>query len=69
MKVDPSELSLINRNLAEFIGVPLSTIDRAATQGRLRVLRIGAQQETRVVLIGDVQKWKEESYRPQNPAS
>ena len=69
MKVDLSELSLINRNLAEFIGVPLSTIDRAATQGRLRVLRMGSQEETRVVRISDVQKWKEENYRPQNPAS
>lgn len=67
VKLELSDLSLINRNLAEFVGVPLSTIDRAAVKGRLRTMQIGTQGETRVVRISDVQKWKDENYRPQNP--
>ena len=67
MKIDLSDLSLINKHLAESIGVPLSTIDRAATRGRLPTYQIGTQKETRVVRISDVQKWKDETYRPQKP--
>jgi hypothetical protein len=65
MKIELADLSLINRHLAESIGVPLSTIDRAATTGRLKTYQIGTQQETRVVRLSEVKKWKNETYRPQ----
>jgi excisionase family DNA binding protein len=66
MKIDLKDLSLINRQLAESIGVPLSTIDRAAQNGRLPTYRIGTNEETRVVRISELVKWMNESYRPQN---
>jgi hypothetical protein len=66
MKIELSDLSLINRLLAESIGVPLSTIDRAAQNGRLKTYRIGTNDETRVVRISELKKWKNETYRPQN---
>jgi hypothetical protein len=66
MKIELSDLSLINRQLAESIGVPLSTIDRAAQNGRLKTYRIGTNDETRVVRISELKKWKNETYRPQS---
>lgn len=67
MRIELTDLSLINRYLAELVGVPLSTLDRAAVNGRLRSLQIGAQQETRVVRISDVLKWKAKNYTPKKP--
>ena len=62
---DPKELSLINSALAEFVGVPKSTIDRAATQDRLQTFYIGTAGETRVVRIADVLDWKRHHYKPE----
>lgn len=66
MKIDPSELSLINSALAEFVGVPKSTIDRAATQDRLQTFHIGTAGETRVVRVADVIAWKANNYKPEH---
>ena len=66
MKLEPRELSLINSALAEFVGVPKSTIDRAATQDRLQTFHIGTAGETRVVRIADVLEWKQNQYKPEH---
>ena len=66
MKLDPKELSLINSALAEFVGIPKSTIDRAATQDRLQTFRIGTAGETRVVRIADVLEWRQKQYKPEH---
>lgn len=64
MKLDLSGLSLINKHLATHVGVPLSTIDRAAVTGRLETFQIGTANETRVVKVRDVIKWRDERHRP-----
>jgi uncharacterized protein YfaT (DUF1175 family) len=65
MKFAPNELSLINKTLSEHVGLPLSTIDRAAVQGRLQTYHIGTQGETRVVRVADVVNWKNHNYQPE----
>jgi hypothetical protein len=65
MKFAPSELSLINRTLADHVGIPVSTIDRAAVQGRLQTYRIGTEAETRVVRVADVLNWKKHNHQPE----
>lgn len=66
MKFALNEISLINRHLAEWTGLALSTIDRAAQQGRLQTHYIGTNGETRVVRIADVISWKENEYAPKH---
>lgn len=64
MKFAPEELSLINHKLAEFVGMPKSTLDRAATLGLLTTYFIGTDSETRVVRISDVLNYKKHNERP-----
>lgn len=65
MKFELNELSLINQILADFVGIPKSTIDRAAVQGRLKTYAIGTSGETRVVRVADVVNFKEHNYQPE----
>ena len=65
MKFELNEISLINSALADHVGVPKSTIDRAAVQGRLQTYHIGTQGETRVVRVADVLNWKKHNYHPE----
>lgn len=66
MKFAANEISLINHALSEFVGIPKSTIDRAASQGRLKTYQIGTQSETRIVRVSDVLNWKNTQYQERN---
>jgi hypothetical protein len=65
MKFELEELSLVNHALAEFVGIPKSTLDRAASQGRLQSYAIGTRGETRFVRIADVMNFKTHDYKPE----